>query len=93
TPDEAAAVFSLAQQLVSLGEQMQPLEKHYLAVIGDVDAHFHVHCLPKRVDDAKLGPFIMSPAGWRGALTVLDAPDHESFVNDLRTRFQEGGSC
>jgi diadenosine tetraphosphate (Ap4A) HIT family hydrolase len=63
---EAAAVLALARDIAAAAEPVLGIEKFYLAAVGDVDPHFHVHLLPKAADDPKLGPFLFSAVGWQG---------------------------
>jgi diadenosine tetraphosphate (Ap4A) HIT family hydrolase len=65
-PDEAAAVLRLARDVAAAASPILGIEKFYLAAVGDVDPHFHVHLLPKRSDDHRLGPYLFSAAGWQG---------------------------
>ena len=65
-PDEAAAVLRLARDIAVAAAPILAIEKFYLAAIGDVDPHFHIHLLPKAPGAARLGPFLFSPAGWQG---------------------------
>ncbi|MCA9124665.1 MAG: HIT domain-containing protein [Planctomycetaceae bacterium] len=85
TPDEAAELLSVAQQLVKKSETLNAVEKHYLVAIGDVDAHFHIHCIPKLVDDPKLGPHVMSPNGWRGTLPARKEESVAEFVSTMKS--------
>ncbi len=64
--DEAAAVLRLARDIAARTAPLLGVEKFYLAAIGDVDPHFHIHLLPKKPDDARLGSFIFSAEGWQG---------------------------
>jgi len=63
---EAGAVLSLARDVAAAAAPVLGIEKFYLAAVGDVDPHFHVHLLPKGADDPKLGAFLFSAAGWQG---------------------------
>ncbi len=65
-PDEAAAVLRLARRVAVAAAPLLGIEKFYLAAVGDVDPHFHIHLLPKKSDEARLGPFLFSAAGWQG---------------------------
>ena len=64
--DEAAAVLRLARDIAVATAPLLGIEKFYLAAVGDVDPHFHIHLLPKHPDDSRLGPFIFSVDGWQG---------------------------
>lgn len=66
SPSEAGAVMSLARDVAARAHQAVELEKFYLAAVGDVDRHFHVHLIPKGAGDPRLGPFLFSAAGWQG---------------------------
>ena len=66
SPSEAGAVLALARDLAAAAAPVLAIEKFYLAAVGDVDPHFHVHLLPKAADDPKLGPFLFSAVGWQG---------------------------
>lgn len=74
---EASDLFSLARDIVSVAQERLGTEKFYLAAVGDVDKHFHLHLLPKKKDDPGLGPFIFGPAGWKSKLAVPEAPGEE----------------
>lgn len=65
-PAEAAAVLRLARALAAVATPVIGAEKFYLAAVADVDRHFHLHLLPKRSEDPRLGPFLFSPTGWQG---------------------------
>ncbi|HEY0787835.1 MAG TPA: HIT family protein [Thermoanaerobaculia bacterium] len=65
-PDEAAAVLRLAHRVAVAAAPLLGIEKFYLAAVGDVDPHFHIHLLPKKIDDPRLGPYLFSPSGWQG---------------------------
>ncbi|MFN2441183.1 MAG: HIT family protein [Thermoanaerobaculia bacterium] len=64
--DEAAAVLRLARDVALAAAPLLAIEKFYLAAVGDVDPHFHLHLLPKTGDDPGLGRFIFSSDGWQG---------------------------
>ncbi len=64
-PDEAAAVLRLARRVAVAAAPVLGIEKFYLAAIGDADPHFHIHLLPKKADDPRLGPFLFSSSGWQ----------------------------
>ncbi|HUP64401.1 MAG TPA: HIT domain-containing protein [Thermoanaerobaculia bacterium] len=67
TDDEARGVIAMARRLAAAAAPILDLEKFYLAAVGDVDRHFHIHLLPKKASEPKLGPFIFSAEGWAGA--------------------------
>lgn len=80
---EASDLFSLARDIVFVAQEKMEVEKFYLAAVGDVDKHFHLHLLPKKKDDPGLGPFIFGPAGWKSKLAMPEAPDEE-FTEAIR---------
>jgi len=67
---EARDIFALARKVASISAPVLGLEKYYLASVADVDKHFHIHLLPKKSADAKLGPYIFSDAGWKSKLAA-----------------------
>lgn len=68
TSEEAQALMSLACRLSAAVEAETGAVKCYPLAIGDVNAHFHLHLLPKLREDPSIGPFIMGPQGWRGLI-------------------------
>jgi diadenosine tetraphosphate (Ap4A) HIT family hydrolase len=64
TPDEAADVLRLANEVATAVVGFLGLEKTYVAAIGDRDKHFHVHLLPKAATDPGLGQFVFGEDGW-----------------------------
>lgn len=83
TPGEAAAVLRLARALAAIATPVLEAEKFYLAAIADVDRHFHVHLIPKRSSDPRLGPFLFSPNGWQGG---PPAEADERIEREIRAR-------
>jgi diadenosine tetraphosphate (Ap4A) HIT family hydrolase len=63
---EAGAVLLLARDIAAVAAPILGIQKFYLAAVGDVDPHFHVHLLPKAAGEANLGPFLFSAVGWQG---------------------------
>lgn len=72
---EAFDLFGLVREVAITASSAMTAEKFYLAAVGDVDKHFHIHLLPKQRDDAGLGPFIFGPAGWKSGLKTSSGPD------------------
>jgi diadenosine tetraphosphate (Ap4A) HIT family hydrolase len=64
SPDDAAAMFRLANKVAKAVVTLTGSAKVYVTAIGDKDKHFHVHLLPKMRDDPNLGPYIFGPSGW-----------------------------
>jgi len=77
TAQDAAGLMRLANRVGKRIIALTGAQKLYVTAIGDKDKHFHVHLLPKFVDEPNLGPHIFGPAGWISFLP--SAPN----VNDL----------
>lgn len=73
TPGEAGDLFALACAVSKALVELSGAEKTYVAAIGDVDRHFHLHLIPKLSGDTGLGPFVFGAAGWGGSVTVSGA--------------------
>lgn len=86
TPSEAAAVLRLARDVAEAAASILGVEKFYLAAVGDVDPHFHIHLLPKSHDDSRLGPFLFSPAGWQGQSGLDPDPAIEARIREALGR-------
>ena len=84
TPAEAEELMALARSVAVAAREDAHLDKFYLAAVGDVDQHFHVHLLPKRSDDPPLGPFIFSADGWAGQLPKHLEPVREAVARRLK---------
>ncbi len=68
TDDEAADLMITARRIAAAVRPLAALEKFYVAAVGDVDIHFHLHLLPRAPEAAGLGPFIFGGDGWAGRL-------------------------
>ncbi len=65
TPDEWLAIGELIGQHTRDVSGTDGFEKMYLLAIGDADkGHFHLHMVPKELEDRGMGPFIFGPEGW-----------------------------
>ena len=83
---EAGAVLSLARDIAAAAAPVLGIEKFYLAAVGDVDPHFHVHLLPKGAGDPKLGSFLFSAAGWQGHDCLERDPAVEKRIREAYRR-------
>lgn len=86
-PGEASAVLRLTRALAAIASPVLGAEKFYLAAVADVDRHFHIHLLPKRTEDPRLGPFLFSPNGWQGG---PPAARDEKIESEIRARVAPG---
>ena len=65
TPEEWQGIGELITQHTREAGDGADFEKMYLLAIGDVDkGHFHIHLVPKEIDDPGMGPSIFGPEGW-----------------------------
>jgi diadenosine tetraphosphate (Ap4A) HIT family hydrolase len=86
SPEDAAAMFALANRAASAIVAHLGVVKVYVAAIGDKDKHFHVHLLPKSADDANLGPYVFGADGWASTLDAEVKPaDVEAVSSALRS--------
>lgn len=82
---QAADVAVLALRLAIRAKRVLGAEKFYAAVIGDKDAHYHVHMFPKMPDDPPLGKHIMLDDGWKGEVaTEVTEADVATFIDAMR---------
>jgi len=82
---EATDLISLALKLAKTAQRIVGAEKYYLASIGDLDPHFHIHLLPKMADDPPMGKHIMLETGWKGEVGQIVTHDQAlQFIDLLR---------
>ena len=92
TEAEARDLFALARKVALITVPFLGLEKYYLAAVGDVDVNFHIHLLPKKDGDAKIGPYIFGPAGWQSKLAGKADPALLAKIkSSLKTLNKNGG--
>jgi diadenosine tetraphosphate (Ap4A) HIT family hydrolase len=88
--EEAAAVMRLANRVAKSIISLTGAAKVYVAAIGDKDKHFHVHLLPKFVDDPNLGPYVFGEKGWISFLPPSPNSEELNQVNSaLRKQLEE----
>ena len=64
------------------------VSKFYVAAVGDVDLHFHIHLLPRQPETPGLGPFIFGAEGW--ASMIEAGMDDEAVRDDIRRALLKG---
>ncbi|MEO8217263.1 MAG: HIT family protein [Acidobacteriota bacterium] len=84
TPGEAEELMALARSVAVAAREDAHLDKFYLAAVGDIDQHFHIHLLPKRSDDPPLGRYIFSAEGWAGQLSKRIQPVRDVVMKRLK---------
>jgi len=76
---------ALALKLAKIAQNLIGAEKYYLAAIGDLDRHFHIHFLPKMPTDTPMGKHIMLESGWKGEVgESVSEDDVMQFIQSLR---------
>ena len=78
SPDDAAALMRLANQVAKCIISLTGAAKVYVAAIGDKDKHFHIHLLPKMEGDPNLGPYVFGGNGW---ISFLPASPEQTDLN------------
>lgn len=83
---ELAAMMALARRVSLVIVEQTGAEKTYVVAIGDKDAHFHVHLIPKFKGEPSLGPAVFGSAGWAGLFLpeVVDQEQLEKVNERLR---------
>jgi diadenosine tetraphosphate (Ap4A) HIT family hydrolase len=83
--EQGADVAALSVRLARRAKEILGAEKFYAAVIGDKDAHYHVHMFPKMAGDPPLGKHIMLDEGWKGEVGSAVTEDAvEAFIRSMR---------
>ncbi len=81
TPGQAGGLFALVAEAARRAVPVTGAEKYYIVSIADMVRHYHIHILPKMPGKEPLGPFIMSPEGWRG--NVAEYVSRDNIANFL----------
>ncbi len=84
TDQEAADVLVTSKRIAAAVRSLAGLEKFYMAAVGDVDLHFHLHLLPWAPGDPVLGPYIFGSDGWAGRRAAKDGT-----TDELRSRIRK----
>lgn len=83
--EQAADVAVLSLRLSKIAKDLIGAEKYYSAVVGDKDAHFHVHMLPRLPGEPPMGRHIMLDEGWKGEVGVdVTEEDVAQFIASLK---------
>ena len=83
--EQVTDMMALALKLAKIAQPLLGAEKYYLAAIGDLDHHFHIHLLPKLAADAPMGKHIMLDSGWKGEVgETVSAQDVLDLIQVLR---------
>lgn len=88
--DELGRMIALARRVSKEIIDATGAEKTYVVAIGDKDAHFHVHLVPKFKGDPSLGPAVFGPKGWA---SFLPETVDEKQLNSINARLRKALSA
>ena len=86
--EEAADLMVTARRIAAELVPLTGVSKFYVAAVGDVDLHFHIHLLPRKPETPGLGPFIFGAEGWGSMIQA--GIDDEAVRDDIRRALLKG---